>query len=185
MELTRGQRVRHLSNNEANQITREAICTALVTLMETKDFNKISISELVRKAGVSRQSFYRNYDSKEQIVAEIGDTILSAFSASLNSPKYTNRHELWYVDFFSFVQKNRPRVEVLRRSNLSDLLFSRLSGILEKWAGHDSAEAHYYIVGIVGAVKSITLEWAVSGFRESPETIAGICMSYDVTTIRG
>ena len=50
---------KHLSNNEANQITRESICLALVSLMDIKDFEKISISELTRRAGVSRQSFYR------------------------------------------------------------------------------------------------------------------------------
>lgn len=56
------------SNQEANQITRESIETALLHLMEKKDLPQISISELVRKAGVSRNAFYRNYKSKEEIL---------------------------------------------------------------------------------------------------------------------
>ena len=56
---------RHLSNNEANRITRESICTALLELLKTKEFKEISVSELVRRAGVSRQSFYRNYKTKK------------------------------------------------------------------------------------------------------------------------
>ena len=43
------------SNQEANQITRESIETALLHLM-------------VKKAGVSRNAFYRNYKSKEEIL---------------------------------------------------------------------------------------------------------------------
>ena len=56
------------SNQEANQITRESIETALLHLMDNKDLPQISISELVRKAGVSRNAFYRNYKSKEEIL---------------------------------------------------------------------------------------------------------------------
>ncbi|CQR25210.1 transcriptional regulator [Streptococcus varani] len=56
------------SNKEANQITRESIETALLHLMEKKELPQISISELVKKAGVSRNAFYRNYKSKEEIL---------------------------------------------------------------------------------------------------------------------
>lgn len=56
------------SNTESNQITRESIETALLFLLEKKDLKHISISELVHKAGVSRNAFYRNYKSKEEIL---------------------------------------------------------------------------------------------------------------------
>ena len=36
-----------------------------------KDLAKISISELVKRAGVSRAAFYRNYDSKEEILESV------------------------------------------------------------------------------------------------------------------
>ena len=71
MSQNKSNPTRNLSNNEANRITRESICTALLELMKTKEFKEISISELVRRAGVSRQSFYRNYKTKEDIVLEI------------------------------------------------------------------------------------------------------------------
>lgn len=56
------------SNKEINQLTKESIETALLFLLEKKDLKHISISELVRKAGVSRNAFYRNYKSKEEIL---------------------------------------------------------------------------------------------------------------------
>lgn len=56
------------SNKEANQLTRESIETALLFLLEKKELAQISISELVQKAGVSRNAFYRNYKSKEEIL---------------------------------------------------------------------------------------------------------------------
>lgn len=56
------------SNKESNQLTRESIETALLFLLEKKELAQISISELVQKAGVSRNAFYRNYKSKEEIL---------------------------------------------------------------------------------------------------------------------
>ena len=55
------------SNQESNLLTREAIETALLQLLEKKELAKISISELVKRAGVSRAAFYRNYDSKDKL----------------------------------------------------------------------------------------------------------------------
>ena len=78
--------LRNLSNNEANRITRESICTALLELLKTNEFKKISISELVRKAGVSRQSFYRNYKTKEDIVLEIERTIGTQLIEKMKDP---------------------------------------------------------------------------------------------------
>ncbi|HEP1795375.1 TPA: TetR/AcrR family transcriptional regulator [Streptococcus suis] len=56
------------SNKEANQLTKESLETALLFLLEKKELKQISVSELVRKAGVSRNAFYRNYKSKEEIL---------------------------------------------------------------------------------------------------------------------
>lgn len=58
------------SNKEANQLTRESLETALLFLLNKKDMKQISISELVKKAGVSRNAFYRNYKSKEEILED-------------------------------------------------------------------------------------------------------------------
>ena len=58
-------------NQENKHLTREAIETALLFFMETKELSQITVSELVKKAGVSRNAFYRNYKSKEDILKGI------------------------------------------------------------------------------------------------------------------
>ena len=63
--------MKNLSNKEANKVTRECLQTALIQLMSQKPFEKITITELVRRSGVSRTAFYRNYESKEEILNEV------------------------------------------------------------------------------------------------------------------
>ena len=55
-------------NEIANNIVKESLTDALFYLMSKKEFNDIAITELSKKAGVSRLSFYRNFDSNEDII---------------------------------------------------------------------------------------------------------------------
>ena len=43
---------------------------ALIDLMEKKPLEEISITELTKKAGVSRMSYYRSFNSKQHILEE-------------------------------------------------------------------------------------------------------------------
>ena len=54
--------------NPKNIVVKESITQALLILMENKDFEKITITDIVNKAGVVRMSFYRNYTSKEDVI---------------------------------------------------------------------------------------------------------------------
>ena len=49
--------------NEAHDAVVESLTQALLLMMEQKPLAQINISELCEKAGVSRVSFYRNFDS--------------------------------------------------------------------------------------------------------------------------
>ena len=61
----------HKTNEESNRLTKQCIETAMLKLLKKKSINDITITELVKVAGVSRNAYYRNYDSKDEIVSEI------------------------------------------------------------------------------------------------------------------
>lgn len=54
--------------SKTNADTRECIESALILLMQEKPFPQITIQEIIRRAGVGRSSYYRNYSSKENIL---------------------------------------------------------------------------------------------------------------------
>ena len=53
--------------SQSNILSKECIVSALLQLIYIKPLSAITISELCKKAGVSRMTFYRNYNSKEEI----------------------------------------------------------------------------------------------------------------------
>ena len=69
---------------EANMRVKSNITKALFHLMHEKSFSDISISELIRTAGVARVSFYRNYDSKEDVLVTLIDDVLEQFRDTID-----------------------------------------------------------------------------------------------------
>ncbi len=57
-----------MSNEGRNSYVIEQITKSLLTLLEEKAIAHISISELCDNAGIGRASFYRNFNSKEDIL---------------------------------------------------------------------------------------------------------------------
>ena len=53
-------------NNE--KTAKDYITEGLFQLMERKDYNKITITDITNRAGVNRVTFYRNFSSKEEVI---------------------------------------------------------------------------------------------------------------------
>ena len=56
--------------NRQVERTRLWIFEALMLLLDEKPYNKIAVSDITKKAGIARQTFYRNYSDKDDVVSE-------------------------------------------------------------------------------------------------------------------
>ena len=87
-----------MSNMESNLFTKECICTALLSLMATETFDHITVTAIIKRAGVSRGGFYRNYKSKEDVLEEICEEL---FQYILDF-SYCTRYIFFFLIFNSF-----------------------------------------------------------------------------------
>ena len=63
--------------------TRAAITSALLELSRTQDFESISVKNIAAKAMVNRQTFYRYYCDKYELLEELNDEELTYYSELL------------------------------------------------------------------------------------------------------
>ena len=152
-----------ISNQESNRITKESLEISLLQLLEKKELTKITISELVERAGVSRAAFYRNYDSKEEILQEIFQ-------------QFNMRTELYQVWLFLFkeVKKEARIVSLAIDYNLEKLLTSAVFDMLEQ-QNYSRKEASTYMNSFwSSAVVSVLIKWIKDGMRVPAEKIASL-----------
>jgi AcrR family transcriptional regulator len=73
------------------QVVRAALSTAAEDLFLTHGFEEVTVEEIAQAAGVSRRTFFRYYDSKEDVMVErsdqLGEELLAQLAARpLNEP---------------------------------------------------------------------------------------------------
>jgi AcrR family transcriptional regulator len=58
------------AHNRKTGLTRSWIFESLMLLMDKKPYSKITVSDITEKAGIARQTFYRNYANKDAVLFE-------------------------------------------------------------------------------------------------------------------
>ncbi len=164
-----------------NPLLKECLFTALIKLMDQKDFKDIKISEIAQKAGVSRMTYYRTYDSKEDILIqyfeEQSQKMLLALTANPDSTVY----EIFCL-FFTFFKKEAHLMEYLYKAGLLQEVIQRfatfVSGAYDKANAHmlDPKNKSYEVTFISGGLFFLLLHWIERGLIETPEEMAHMSM---------
>lgn len=163
-----------LSNEESNRFTCECLKTALIHLVAQKSFNDISVSELVKEAGVSRNSFYRNYGTMDALLNTVKEEAVSVVSELLKSrDNYENKAD-WYLDIFRIVKEQQREFHILLGIKVP-LNFFADNIDYGKLLPVSLAEPTYEDLSTAGAFLIILFHWFNTGMKESPEEMAAIC----------
>lgn len=161
--------------NEANALTKECILTALLRLMESEPYDKISITDITNLAGVSRMAYYRNYNSKEDILLkQLEDAEEKLLEEIGNENAHSIKEVLIYVS--NYIQENASVIRAIYSANLGHLLSNMLSQRIFSYfpVANASTEGRFAVPFFVGAILSVFQVWFHNGMKESCEEISDI-----------
>jgi len=164
-----------MSNEESNRLTKECLRTALLQLMGEKPFDAITITELVRRSGVSRTAFYRNYATKEMILTEISNEFIQELTNSLSDIKSVSDSYQWYRRTFLLIREHSDVFCLLIQAHLPNETILGEDVLLEKIMPSSSPAEHYWLVILENAFFSILVNWFRGGMKESIEFMAQFC----------
>jgi AcrR family transcriptional regulator len=71
--------------NRQVQRTCSWILEAVMLLMDEKPYDKITVSDIVEKAGIARQTFYRNFKDKDEVIVRYFSTIFNSEMLSVEN----------------------------------------------------------------------------------------------------
>ena len=176
-ELARRNALR-LSNVESNRLTRECIESALLILMDDRELNAISITDIIQKAGVSRSAYYRNYSSKEDILENVFNEAARAIVSALSDSIARRNMRDCYRLLFEQVWQVRRLFEILQKAKMVDRFQSAVN---ERYSA-DIPEAdvweYYRIRSWIGSIFNIIFGWIHRDYSESIDTMAEICQTF-------
>lgn len=83
------------SRNSAHELVLDCIYKALLQLMETQPYEEISITDITKKAGVSRMAYYRNYEDKGSILIKKLEENIHFSEERIESRENLSKESLW------------------------------------------------------------------------------------------
>lgn len=164
-----------LSNDEANRITRESIETALIQLLAERDIHDITIEELVRRAGVSRMAYYRNYGSMDAILSNIADRVCENISAAMDAYLKLGDWAGARRALFHVIYKHQDFCQLLISAHEGERLQTFFNDFAAKYVYNGSDQERYRMYFWAGAVFNLTVEWINEGMAISPDVLADYC----------
>lgn len=155
--------------NKSNQLSREYLFRAFVSLMQTERYSDINITAITAKAGVSRMAYYRNYSAKEDILTGYIDEVCAAIEHPLNDylPIPKNAAE-YMVLLFKRLSSDAFAYDynlglALSSAGLGDLFLESLTGNLSAFLTKTGAEAVSDAPLVAGAFYGMFIQWSRDG----------------------
>lgn len=161
-----------MSNEGRNTYVIEHITDALLELMQDKPIEDISISELCETAGIGRASFYRNFNSKEDILRGYIQNIFQEWTNGDDQDANKSLSEL-LKSMFSHFEAHHNFYELLNQRNLIYLLKDVIIKICGPKPENSKMEAYaraYVAYALYGWIEV----WFQRGMKESPDEIAAM-----------
>ena len=174
-----------LSNEQSKKLTRESIVTALVLLFAEKPYDKITVTDIAKKAGVSRTAFYSNFENKDDVVKEFGKNVINELNGFFSGERYDGDGRALLLAVFSTIKQNPERAKVLFGSR--QMVYEILGGstYLDSIMPVKDRFDVYNYLATEAALKMIIVEWYKRGMKESPEEMADYCSELSKKIIVG
>ena len=158
--------------NPSNVFAKDCIATALIKLMKQKKYEDITITDIANTAGVSRVTYYRNYNSKEDIITHHMDELGYRLEQEMKDLDRIKDMYACVLTFFRYWKKQSDFLLCLSEAKLSYLLLEHINKSVSIFS--TSPKKKYEACYFVGSMHNIMFEWIKDGTKESPEEMAAI-----------
>lgn len=164
-------------NNKRRRTSCEKIEKVFVELLQTKELSEIRVSDICKRAGLNRSTFYANYmdiyglaDSiRDKLEADLADLYQEEIVAKVNSHDYLKlfRHirenQMFYRTYFKLGYDNNYKIvnydDELAKKHFQDRFI------------------RYHMEFFKSGLTQMIKMWLQNGCRETPEEMFGVLKS--------
>ena len=184
----------HKKNDKRSIQSSEWIYAALKDLMLEKKYSKITITDIVNKANLGRTTFYRNFDTIDDVLKMKCDEKFNEFREYCIG--YYKENDVavksFLTPFLKYWYKNSEIIELLIKANRENILKQCLTEEVKFFINSSSIDKNttisshinYFISMIVSNSISILTEWISNGKDIPPDELANIIITQSKEAIR-
>jgi len=159
------ERIRNLqkANEQSHRLIVDSLRDALYELLKTKEISEIKVVDLIRKAGVSRGAFYKNYylvtDVLKDDIKDVSDSVGDAIGKNIGANWNT---------FLEVIYHHRHKISLLIKAGLGIEILNQMNAGIE-------AEQEQFRLRIMvwsGIIFNCLLYWNQEGYKTPLKELA-------------
>lgn len=165
--------------NKIAQKYRQWIIDAMIVLLKEYPYEDITIKQITLQADVSRQTFYRHFKSKEDIIRIYSDVICDEIAERLLGIEEKSVENLFRC-YFLFWNEHKDILELVRVSNCEHLLIAHYNEVMmdtldilkDFLTQYNDGEFALIKAFLIGGLYNMKMFWQNQGYQEKPEEVA-------------
>lgn len=173
----------YATNDNAQALeSRCRIRDTLIALMKGYPFQDITVTQICQEALVVRQTYYRNFDCKADILEFHLDTMFRIYF--IEYYKACDVHAQLKL-FFEYMLLNREFLVLVAENNLFFMIDKTIHRNIMKFLSFqqlitiDEPEFEKYVTGFIAStICSLLSLWVNNEFVEPPETMSGLAQRF-------
>ena len=166
----------NVKNNKRRKESQEKIERAFTELLQTREIKDITVSELIKMAGVNRSTFYANYIDIFDLADKLRETLANDFSnlfadydyfeertGALRMFRHIKENQIFYTTYFKLCYDDQHLISIYDAKRAEQ--------------EHMDSNIKYHIEFFRNGLNAIIKLWLAGGCQESPEEMAEVLKS--------
>ena len=166
--------------------TKASLQEALIELLQEKELDKISISELCKKANVNRGTFYLHYQDITELFEEYFHNMTEGLRKAYYEPYLLTHYKIEnsssdMIRIFHHVEKYKQFYKIVFNRKTPMMYYYQLFEIIRNYlidsiTEHNSQNIEYIASYRANAIIGLVVQWIQHDFKESPEQMNKILL---------
>lgn len=176
----------HEIQDERYNIADEAIYDAFFLVLKEKDLDKITVSDVIKKAGIVRSTFYNHYENIPALITAIENRTIQDIFTLMDTFHPKSDYEMcksYFLTICEYTTTNAFLAKLLKGSDSGDffeksimMFHNYVSKVTQNTtpSTHSKEEFSYMIACTIGSTIGVLHKWTTENFQVPAEVIADI-----------
>jgi len=177
----------HVLKDKRAVKSAQLIWKGLEKCLQEKTIATVRVSDINEKSYVSRATFYRLFDSVQDVIVYECDCIFTEITMELDKGSFSSSKEL-FLFFIRQWLRQKTLLKALVENNLTNILYEThlknkelVKAIYVREKNMSEQEADYLVSVLTGIIPSVINVWYLHGQRESADEIfQRVCSSISI-----
>lgn len=175
--------------------TKHAIYKTFVELLNEKDINQITITDVAKRANINRKTFYNYYSDINDVMEEIENLVVAAFIKNIGTVEFTNMADFLTEIFINFTETVNHDLEfygLLFKTNNRSFLIAKIVDILKKYVQQrieetETLDQKRFKVAVdlcIPGIISVYMNWFTNSYDYSIEELSSLLTDFILNGIQ-